>query len=600
MSAASTVPQVAAPHVAAANGYILDVLDDRIASCKWVKLACERQARDLQSAKDEAWPYYFSETAAERVCKFVELSPHVKGKRFAGRPIHLEPWQCFILTTTFGWINRNTGLRRFRRAYSEIAKGNGKSALTSAVANYMAFADGEPGAEVYSAATTRDQAKVIWSVSHSMLRAMPEFCERAGVDPAAHSINQLGTNSFFRPLSSDANSAEGILPYFTCVDELHAHPTRELYDNLDTANGKRDGSMLWAITTAGSNQSGVCYEVRSYVTQVLSGALKDETVFGVIYTIDDKDDWSSGPDVWRKANPNWGVSVNPEEIGAKVQRAMHLASAQPTTKTKHLNVWVNADHAWMDMVKFRRCADPSLDIESFVGEPCVIGLDLASKIDLLAEMRLFWKDLGEGERKRRHYFLFGHYWLPEARIEARENSQYAGWVTEGRIETCPGETNDFDAVEEAIRADGRRFDVREVATDPWNATEVCNHLGSEGVTMVEVAQVTKELSGPMKELEAAVYDGRLHYDGDPVLEWAASNVVAHMDKNGNLFPTKPAAKKKIDPVSALLNAMNRVMVVASEGGGGGVASYGPCARCGAFCAGQLVGGGLQFDCGAHS
>lgn len=473
--------------------------------------------------------------------------------------MRLEPWECFIFTTVFGWLRRDTRLRRFRRAYTEVAKGNGKSAITSPTCNYMAFADGEPGAEVYSAATTRDQARVVFSVSQAMLRNMSDFCERAGVEVCSHSINQLRTNSFFRPLSSDANSVEGVNPYFTCIDELHAHPNRDLYDNLDTANGKREGSLLWAITTAGSDQAGICYEQHRYVTKILDGSARDESYFGIIFSIDDDDDWALIENI-RKANPNWGVSVDPEEIGQKLQKALQLASAQPTFKTKHCNVWVNADHAWMDMQRFRKCADPKLSEADFARKPCIIGLDLANKIDILAALRVFWRDEPSGERKpKRHYYAFGKYWLPEQRIEESQNSQYRGWALDHRIETSPGDVNDFDQVEDWIRAQGRLFNIRDIGHDPWNATEIVNHLQKERVNCTEVPQTVQQLNEPMNELEAAVYDGRFHYDGDPVLEWAVSNVVAHRDRNGNLFPTKESAEKKIDPVSALLNAINRVI-----------------------------------------
>ena len=593
-----------------------------------MRLACQRQVDDLVRAdrNDPGFPYRFDNAAAERVCEFVELSPHIKGK-LAGQNIRLEPWQCFILTTIFGWLHVISGRRRFRRVYTEVAKGNGKSALTSAVANYMAFAEHEPGAEVYAAATTRDQARVVFFVSQAMLRKMPEFCQRAGVDVCAHSINQVSTDSFFRPLSSDANSVEGINPYFTCADELHAHPTRDLHDNLDTANGKREGSILWDITTAGSNRAGICYEQHKYVCRILGRSADDDSFFGIIFTIDDEDDWALIENI-RKANPNWGVSVDPAEIEKKLQKALQLASAQPTFKTKHCNVWVNADHSWMDMQRFRKCADPSLREEDFIGQPCIIGLDLANKLDILASVKLFWTDeentridgkpaaasdhvhrgepgsdspaAGETDRgAKRHYYAFGTYFLPEATVEQSQNSQYQGWVLEGRIRTCPGEVNDFDQVEDAIRDDARRFDVREVAHDPWNAVEIVNHLQQEGLTMVEIAQVVKSLSEPMNELEAAVYDGRFHYDGDPVLEWAMSNVVAHRDRNDNLFPTKESAAKKIDPVSALLNAMNRAMATAARGDSSGVSVFGNCRKCGEVCAGELVKDQIVFDCGAH-
>src|ERR1700722_11804226 len=201
--------------------YCSDILDGTIPSCKWTKLACQRHLNDLKKQQTD-WPYYFDEKKFFRVCKFVELSPHVKGKKFAGKPLRLEAWQVFLLTA-FGWYGKESKVRRLKRCYAEVAKGNGKSPLLSSIANYMAFANGEPGAEVYTAATTRDQAKVVFSVSQAMARAMTKFRESAGVEVTSHSIHQLNTNSFYRPISSEANSIEGINPYFICCDELHAH-----------------------------------------------------------------------------------------------------------------------------------------------------------------------------------------------------------------------------------------------------------------------------------------------------------------------------------------------------------------------------------------
>jgi phage terminase large subunit-like protein len=523
------------------------------------------------------------------------MCPHVKGRKFVGRTISLEPWQCFILTTVFGWLSKETGLRRFRRAYTEVAKGNGKSALSSAVSNYMAVADGEPGAEVYAAATTRDQARVVFSVSQAMLRGMAKFCERAGVEVTAYSINKMRSNSLYRALSSDANSVEGIQPYFICVDELHAHPSRDLYDNLDTANDKREGSLLWAITTAGSDRAGICYEQHLYVKKILERSVYDESYWGIIFTLDDEDRWGE-PEELRKANPNWGVSVDPVEIMQKVGKALQIASAQPGVKTKNGNIWVNADHAWMDMQRWAKCADPKLDEADFEGQPCIVGLDLASKLDLLAKVRIFWKDVEE----KRHYYVFGDYWTPEARLELTQNSQYQGWAIEGQLHTCPGETNDYDVVEDAIRTDCRRFQVLEVAHDPYQAQQFVNHLQPEGIVMVEVPQLPKTLSEPMKELEAAVYDGRFHFNGDPILSWAISNVVCHRDKNDNLFPNKERYENKIDPVTALLTALNRVMATPGNGESGGVSVFDKCHKCGTICEGRMVGDNVIFDCGKHT
>ncbi len=591
-------PRMSTKNFAAiATQFCKDTLAGAIPSGKWTKLACQRHLDDLKKQEtDPSWAYYFDEKKFTRVCKFVELCPHVKGKKFVGKNIHLEPWQVFLLTA-FGWFHKETKVRRFKRSYCEVAKGNAKSTLSAALCLYFAFVDGEPGSEVYAAATTRDQAKVVFSVSQAMARAMPQFRERAGIEVSAHSIHQLSTNSFFRPVSSEANSIEGVLPFFTVVDELHAHNSRDMYDNLDTANSKRPGSMLWAITTAGDNRAGICYEVRNYLTKVLSGVVDDDTVFGCIWSIDDDDDPFAGPEVWRKANPNLDVSVDPAEIGAKAHAAMQLASKQPSFKTKHLNCWVSADHAWMDLVRWSKCADSTLDEDDFAEQPCILGLDLASKLDILALVKIFWKD--DQPDGKRHYYCFGCYWTPEERIEQTANSQYRGWVIEGRLQTCRGETNDYNVVEDYIREACKKYQVVEVAHDPYQAVELVNHLAEEGIVMTEIPQMPKYLSEPMKEMEAAVYDGRFHFNGDPILTWAMSNVVCHPDRNDNLFPVKEHKDNKIDPATALLTGMNRVMAQAAHNGGSGIDAFGPCHLCGQLAIGAYVNSLIVFRCPSH-
>lgn len=590
-------------HVDIAQRYIADVLSGKIPACKWVRLACQRQLDDLRKQNTAEFSWRFDRDAAERICQFVELTPHIKGP-LRGQLIRLEPWQVFILTTVFGWVSAATGKRRFREAYTEVPRGNGKSALSSPIGLYMLAADGEGGAEVYSAATTRDQARIVFGVAQNMARGMQEFRERFGVAVSSHSINQEGSASWFRALSSDANSLDGLNIHCAIIDEFHAHRSRELYDVLKTACGKRAQPLLWEITTAGSDRAGICYEVRSYVTKILERVFEDEQVFGIIYTIDDEDDWAEVESA-KKANPNWGVSVFPDAIAAALRQALQMASKQPSYKTKHEDVWVNADHAWMDMQRWSKCADPTLDESDFVGRDCIPGVDLASKLDLIAKVKVFWEDIErevDGETKtKRHYYVFGDYWTPEDRVEHSTNSQYKGWVIDGKLRTCPGETNDYDVVEDAIREDCRRFQVLEVAHDPYQAVTIANHLIPEGIKMSEVPQVPKQLSEPMKELEAAVYDGRFHFNGDPVMTWAVSNVICHIDKNDNFFPNKESYEKKIDPITALLTAINRVNAPDREesGGSGGCSVFDKCAKCSEIVEGKLVGEKFVYDCGKH-
>jgi phage terminase large subunit-like protein len=586
--------------------YIADVKSGAVPACKWVRLACQRQSDELLLQGTEDFPYTYDPDKGIRACKFIEKLPHIAG--FHGRVV-LEPWQVFIVMTVFSWLRAGTRWRRFRREYTEIPRGNGKSLLMAAIGLYLAFMDDEPGAEVYVAAVSKDQTKHVFELAaQPMALRTPEFRKRYGVEVSAHSITQLSTTSFFRALASKTNTLDSLNIHFGIIDELHAHPSREVYESLDTGTGKRDNSMLWCITTAGSDRSGICYDRRAYICNILEKKVRADTWFGIIYTIDDDDDWAT-EEALKKANPNWGVSVKPDDVMGKLKEAMTQASAAPNFKTKHLNVWVGADHAWMDLIRWNKCADAKLNEDTFSGQNSVIGLDLASKLDLLAGMKIFWEDkdtevtdhkTGETSvEMKRHYYVFGSYWTNEENIANSKNASYAGWKADGRLEVCPGSTNNYNTVEDWIKDTAKLYQVLEVAHDPYQAVELVNHLTEEGITMVEIPQMPKYLSEPMKELEAAVYDGRFHFDGDPVLTWAISNVVAHADKNDNLFPNKERPENKIDPATALLTGLNRVMVQASTTSEDGVVNFGNCRKCGVLSIGVLKNGSYIYLCPDH-
>jgi phage terminase large subunit-like protein len=544
-----------------AASYAVDVLAGKILACKWVRAACQRQVGDLLRQSDPAWPFRFDEAKAARVCRFVASLPHVKGP-LTGQKIALEPWQIFILTTIFGWINKATGFRRFRRVYIEIPRGNAKSTLSSGIALYMLAADSEGGAEVYSAARTKEQASIVFNDARKMLRseASAKLREKLGLQALEHSISHSKSGSVFKALASENGALDGLATHFACLDELHAHGTRDVYDVLETSLGKRTQSLLWSITTAGSNLSGICAEVRDRITKILDTVFDEPTVFGIIYTIDAEDDWST-EEAARKANPNYGISVFADDLEQKLRAAKHRPSLQAAYKTKHLNVWVQTDAAWMDMAKFLRCSDPALNEADFAGQPCVVGVDLASKLDILAMVRLY-PQIRAGKL---HVTVFADYWTPEARIESSPNASYRGWAASGALRTCEGEVNDYEVVADEIRSVAKQARVLEVATDPYESISISTPLMREGLKVVDIPQMPKNLSGPMKEIESLVYDSRFHFDGDPVLAWAVSNVVCHEDKNGNYFPNKARPENKIDPASAVFTAMNRVIALHSTG-----------------------------------
>lgn len=571
--------------VRVAHQYALDVLAGVVPACKWVKAACQRQLDDLARADaNEAliengeapeWPYVFDAAAADRAIRFCELLPHVKGQ-LAGRLISLEPWQKFGLACVFGWRVRGTdeqggpGLRRFRSVYEEVPRKNAKTTRLAGVSLYMLAADGEPGAECYSAATTADQARIVFEIAQQMARMTPQYRHRFGVEVLAHALIEHNSASKLRPLAAEGGSLDGLNIHFAGVDELHAHKTRALWDVLDSGMGARTQPLMWAITTAGSNRAGICYERRQHATHVLNAVLRrhdglgyriegnaadDDTVFGIIYTIDEGDD-PLDESSWRKANPNYGVSVSDDDMRRMATFAKANPSAMANFLTKRLNVWVAAEHAWMDMGAWGRCADPDLVESEFAGADCWVGIDAAHRVDVYAKAKVF----------RRHgvVYAFLRYYVPHSRTEGEGNEHFAGWASAGQINVCPGVVVDQSMVTEDLEHDMREHNVREIGYDPAQITGWAIERAQQGWPMVEIRPSVLNFSEPMKELEAWVREGKFRHNGDPVLEWMVANVVCHRDRKDNIYPNKEKPENKIDGVVALLIAINRMLGAEAE------------------------------------
>lgn len=536
-------------YVQIANRYIDDVLGGAIPACQFVKQACQRQLNDLQVASGTSFEYEFNPKLAARVCLFIEKLRHVKGP-LAGQNIKLEPWQIFILTTLFGWTYKGERRRRFRRSYIEVPRGNAKSTLAAGVGLYMMTVDGEGGAGCYSFATSRDQAREVFDVAKEMIRRNSEARLGLGVRAFEHSLVHVKSASHFQPKQAQGNTLDGLNTHFACIDELHAHKTREVYDVVETSIGKRTQPLLFVITTAGFDQTGICYEVRSFVQKVLARETQANDQFGIIYTIDQEDDWTKESSLI-KANPNWGVSVIPETVLASRDKALVLPSAANNFKTKHLDVWCNAATAWMDMQAWDACAR-DIRIEDFSGQECYIGLDLGAKNDLTAKVKVFPVENPEG---RMEYYVFGDYYVPRSAVEKSANSQYSGWGQEDWLHVTDGGVTDFARVEEELREDLSAFKVQSIAYDPWQATLLATRLTEDGAPMAEYANNVKNMSDPMKWLEALVMDHRLVHNGDPVLRWMMANVVARRDAKDNIFPRKEQYENKIDGAVALIMAL---------------------------------------------
>ena len=530
--------------------YARKVSKGKIPACKWVHLACDRFLDDVERSAEKG--LIFDKKAAGRVVEFYDNVSHIKGE-LAGKPIQLSDWQTFVLINLFGWMRKDTLFRRFKSAYIEVARKNGKSTFIAPLGLNAICSDGEKGSEVYSAATTRDQARIVFDAARDMARNSPELISR--IEVFNHSICQQSTGSCFKPLASDSNSLEGKNTHLALIDELHAHKNRRVYDVLELSMAAREQPMMISITTAGSDRTGICYEVRNYVTKVLEGVIEDDSCFGIIYTLDDPEQWKN-PEMWVQANPNLGVSVKMDDMQRLCQKAQESPAAASEFKRKRLNLWGAGEDAYFNMELWAQA--PKLG--NLTGLPCYFGLDLASKLDITALVAVFCDE-------DRRYHIKTQFWLPEAQLQAQRTGKshhvqtlYQSWAEQGLLTITPGQIIDFEAIRQTIKDWAEQYSPSEIAYDPWGATQLATQLAEEDeLPMVEVAQTVRQLSDPMKELQALIIDHRLHHEQHPVMTWMMSNVTAREDRNENVFPNKDSADNKIDGPVALITALSRAM-----------------------------------------
>ncbi len=534
-----------------AKDYARGVVAGKIAAGKYARLACQRFLDDLKRRGSD-WPYKYDAAKADRAVRFMEMMPHTKGKWAAQRQkLVFQPWQHFIECNLFGWVYKGSGLRRFREAYEEVPRKNGKSLRLAARGLYLFAADGEAGAEVYSGATSEKQAFEVYRPAWQMVQKLPALRARFGIDQSGNPKNPgpmfvMEDMSKFEPMIG--KPGDGSSPHAALVDEYHEHDTDHMVDAMQTGMGAREQPLLCIITTAGTNLAGPCYEKRRDVIRILEGEVQDETVFGVIYGIDEGDRWDD-PASLRKANPNYGVSVFESFLLAQLAQAKRSARKQSAFRTKHLNDWVGARLAWMNMLAWQR-QKRSFEIDDFAGCPCWIGVDLASKIDVAAVVLLFERDGS--------YYAIPRFYVPESAVE--ENEQYQLFVLDGLMVSTPGNMTDYGFIEEELKElAARGVDVRDIAYDPAQATYLMTRLGQEGLPVVEMAQSVRNLSEPMKEVEALTLARRLWHDGNAAMTWMVGNVVARVDAKENVYPRKERDENKIDGAVALIMAMARAL-----------------------------------------
>lgn len=528
-----------------AEQYADDVLNNRLIVCEYVLLAVKRYYRDLEVAIENGW--YFDRTAAQRALKFIQSLKHTKGE-WAGQKFILEPWQQFIIWNIFGWKLAN-GTRRFRYAYVEVARKNGKTALSAGIGLYMLFADGESRAEVYSAATKKEQAKICFNDAVEIVKKTDL---KKYLTHYRNSIVYDLKGGLFQPLSSDVDTHDGLNPNCAIIDEFHAHKDSGMFDILKSAFGSRKQPLMFIITTAGFNKSGVCYSYRDNMIKVLRGVNVDDTLFGIIYTLDSKEEWEN-PKMWIKSNPNLGVSFSVDYLADQVKDAKNRPEAVRNVMTKNVNLWVDAEKTWILDDVWKMCKGTTAQT-SLLHCDCWGGLDLSNTTDVTAFVLLF--------NQNDKFQILPFFWIPEDKMiekVKKENINYDMWVRAGFIKVTPGNVVDYDFVKADILKIVADYNLKSTSYDRWNSSQTIIDLGNEGMEFSPFGQGYASMSAPTKQLETLVLSQKLEHFGHPVLRWMLASTVMMIDPAGNIKPNKAKSTQKIDGIVASIMALGEFM-----------------------------------------
>jgi phage terminase large subunit-like protein len=552
---------------AVARKYAEDVVAGNIPAGWRLTMACRRQLDDLDrwgqwggvgrlKARGE---FYFDERAAAAPVAFIErCCSHVKdgfGSRVGAR-IRLEPWQIFLVATLFGWLSTETGRRRYRIFYIELARKNAKSTLLACLALYALIADGVGGAEVYSAATNYTQASLVWEVGQQMVPHSPALNRRIG--PHRSRALHLPDGSRFRPVHAKALGNEGLNPSFTVMDELHAHPSPNLWNVFRQGMGARLEPMLGAITTAGSNQAGVCFAERLYGEGILNGTYTDERYAVFIWAADDSDD-PGALETWLKANPNFGVSVDPVDFAQKYKHANRSPSDMADFKTKALCIWVGAGNPFFDLARFDAGADPALKPDDFKGLPCWMGVDLAARYDIAGFDLLFRKD--DGSVVDFHRFYSPRALIDEGGQMANFARHFLDWEEKGHIQFTEGDVIDFDVIGKDLREWADAFAPNVIGFDTHQHAQIAVQLTSEGRPVIEIPPYAKHYSPAVKEMKSLMFEGKYRHPGNGTMRWMVGNTYAEENWKEEVYPRKEkkGSPAKIDGVTMSAISMSQSM-----------------------------------------
>lgn len=567
--------------------YACEVVEGKRLACKWIKLACQRFLRDLERCDDPDDELEFSIERAEHVLEFFQTYlVHVKAsvKVKAGDPVDLMDWHVFILVNLFGFIkplkDDETGahitdydeetdsynpvyIRRFTSALILVARKNAKSFLATGIGLYMMCFDDEGGAEVYSAATKRDQARIVFDDAKQMVEKSKALSSI--IKTAKLSIYHVDSYSKFVPLASEADSLDGLNIHLGILDEIHAMKTRDLYDVLETATGSRRQPLILAISTAGVILNGICAELRDYGQNVLKLDSPDvgDNMFFLYYTLDKVREGEEGENddeydetKWYKANPGLGASKALKTMREQAEKAKQAVDARANFMTKHLNIFVSGASAWMDMLRWadQKNANPK-------NIPYWVGVDLSNKIDLAAAVKVYYVMSGPAEG---HMVLRSKFWIPEGRLKTCSKSQkelYEGFKNKGLLTFTEGDVIDHKLIENELAEwiDEDRENFQELAYDPWQATQFALGMSQRGYEIIEVTQTVKNLNEAMVKFQETVFANKFHHPHNLCYDWMLGNVQVKPDKNNNIFPDKSSLENKIDGPAATFNAISRIV-----------------------------------------
>jgi len=547
------------------QSYIDGVIDGTLLVGKFQRLCVERHLKDLLEGEKRG--LYFDEDAGERICEFFEkYLHHTLGREWVGQPFILEPWECFILYVLFGWKRKADDYRRFRTAYLCISRKNGKSTLAAGVGLYLTIADGEAGAEVYSAATKKDQARIVHDEATRMIRRSPRLRRFIEIPKSQNStrryIHVPRTDSKYEPLSADTSTMDGVNPHGAIIDELHKHKRRDIFDLMVTAGIGRTQPLVFCITNAGDDREGVCWEQQSYGEKILTGVIEDDSYFSFITSIDEDDNWQD-EDVWIKANPNLGVNIKIDRLRSEFKKAKESPAYEAAFRRYYLSQWWQRVNKYLRDDDWTATAFGDLPIEmkldwqslqeSVVGRAAYCGLDLASTTDIAAFVMVVPVE--------DDYVVLPYFWTPDEKVveRSKDSVPYRYWVEHEYMYATPGNLIDYSFIREKVNELGKIYRIKEIAYDSWNSSKLVTELTEDGFQMVTFGQGYASMSPATKELLTQVLGKHVIHGNHPVLRWMAGNLTVTMDPSGNVKPMKDKTTEKIDGMVALIMGLDRAV-----------------------------------------